>query len=371
MSRKGLLERLREGVVVGDGGVIFALERRGYVDAGKWTPEVVVEHPEAVKQLQREFLRAGSDVIQTFTYNGTQDKLTRALGKNAISCQQIADAACRIAEEVAKEGDALIAGSITKCASYKDGKGKAAVQAQIRSQLELFIKNKVDFLIAEFCCSCFFHVEEMEWAIEEALKTGLEVAATMGIGEKGDLNDVSAGECAVRMAKAGAKVVGVNCMFDPDETVKTIKAMKTALDDAGLSPFLMTQPNGFFCPGAGKYGYLSCPEFPYAMEPRLVTRFDVHRYARAVYDLGVRYIGGCCGFEPYHIRAIAEEMAEERGKMPPASDKHKPWGKCLETSYNEFLRKRVGRDYWEGLIPSSGRLQPPSHVYDLSPENDL
>ena len=46
----------------------------------------------------------------------------------------------------------------------------------------------------------------MEWAIEEALKTGLEVAATMGIGEKGDLNGVPAGECAVRMAKAGAKV---------------------------------------------------------------------------------------------------------------------------------------------------------------------
>lgn len=57
--------------------------------------------------------------------------------------------------------------------------------------------------------------------------------------------------------------VGVNCMFDPEETVKTIKAMKTALDEAGLSPFLMTQPNGFFCPGSGKYGYLSCPEFPY------------------------------------------------------------------------------------------------------------
>lgn len=52
----------------------------------------------------------------------------------------------------------------------------------------------------------YFHVEEMEWAIEEALKTGLDVAATMGIGEKGDLNGVPAGECAVRMARAGAKV---------------------------------------------------------------------------------------------------------------------------------------------------------------------
>ena len=46
------------------------------------------------------------------------------------------------------------------------------------------------------------------------------------------------------------------------------------------------------------------------MEPRKVTRWDVHKYARQAYDLGVRYIGGCCGYEPYHIRAIAEEVCK-------------------------------------------------------------
>ena len=44
------------------------------------------------------------------------------------------------------------------------------------------------------------------------------------------------------------------------------------------------------------------------MEPRALTRVDVHSFARRAYDLGVRYLGGCCGFEPYHIRAIAEEV---------------------------------------------------------------
>ena len=42
----------------------------------------------------------------------------------------------------------------------------------------------------------------------------------------------------------------------------------------------------------------------------MLTRFDCRRYAREAYDLGVRYIGGCCGFEPYHIREIAEEVTE-------------------------------------------------------------
>lgn len=45
-----------------------------------------------------------------------------------------------------------------------------------------------------------------------------------------------------------------------------------------------------------------------ALETRVVTRWDVHKYARQAYDMGVRFIGGGCGFEPYHIRAIAEEV---------------------------------------------------------------
>ena len=48
--------------------------------------------------------------------------------------------------------------------------------------------------------------------------------------------------------------------------------------------------------------YEGLPEFPTAMEPRMYTRWDMHKYARDAYELGVRYIGGCCGVEPHHIR---------------------------------------------------------------------
>ena len=59
------------------------------------------------------------------------------------------------------------------------------------------------------------HIEEMEWAIESLKESGLPVCASMCIGPEGDLHGVSAGECAVRMAKAGADVVGINCHFGP------------------------------------------------------------------------------------------------------------------------------------------------------------
>ncbi|RXM91032.1 Betaine--homocysteine S-methyltransferase 1 [Acipenser ruthenus] len=110
---QGILARLDAGeVVIGDGGFVFALEKRGYVKAGPWTPEATLEHPEAVRQLHREFLRSGSDVMQTFTFYASDDKLENRGNYVAqkFSGQKVNEAACDIAREVADEGDALVAG---------------------------------------------------------------------------------------------------------------------------------------------------------------------------------------------------------------------------------------------------------------------
>merc|ERR1711962_1071999 len=124
----------------------------------------------------------------------------------------------------------------------------------------------------------------------------------------------------------GAHVVGVNCHFDMFVALETVKKMKAGLQSAGLNPYLMMQPIAYLCPDANRQGIIDLPEFPFALEPRVATRWDMHKYAREAFDLGVRYIGGCCGFEAYHIRAVAEELAAERGRMPEGSEKHMPWG---------------------------------------------
>src|SRR6186713_3666689 len=82
---------LSNGVVLGDGGYLIELERRGYVDSGsrrekvgtgkgsgQFTPEVAIENPEALRELHREFLNAGSHVLQALTFFGTREKLSRA-----------------------------------------------------------------------------------------------------------------------------------------------------------------------------------------------------------------------------------------------------------------------------------------------------
>lgn len=354
MTKKGILERLDAGeVVIGDGGFVIALEKRGYVKAGPWTPEAAIEHPEAVRQLHREFLRAGANVLQTFTFYASDDKLENRGNYVAakFSGQKVNEAACDIAREVAEEGDALVAGGVSQTPSYLSGKSEVEVKTIFRKQLEVFKKKNVDFLIAEY----FEHVEEAAWAVETLKESGKPVAVTMCIGPEGDMHGVVPGECAVRLVKAGASIVGVNCHFDPETSLKTVKLMKEGLQAAKLKAHLMSQPLAFHTPDCGKQGFIDLPEFPFALEPRILTRWDAHKYAREAYNLGIRYIGGCCGFEPYHIRAIAEELAPERGFLPQASEKHGSWGNGLSMHTKPWVRARARKEYWENLLPASGR----------------
>src|SRR5678810_1353236 len=101
-----------QGIVLGDGGYLIELERRGWVDSGsrrekvgtgkgsgQFTPEVAIEHPEALRELHREFLNAGSQVLQALTFFGTREKLSRAgYGKQT---ETINHAAVKIAKEIA------------------------------------------------------------------------------------------------------------------------------------------------------------------------------------------------------------------------------------------------------------------------------
>ena len=91
--------------------------------------------------------------------------------------------------------------------------------------------------------------------------------------------NTKAGECAVRMARAGAKIIGVNCLFDPFQCIETLTEMKAALDEAGedspfvlctlhvtipgLSVHMMAQPLGYRTPDVARYGWITLPEFPY------------------------------------------------------------------------------------------------------------
>src|SRR4051795_4162999 len=110
------MERLSRGVVLGAEGYLFELERRGYLKSGPYVPEVVLDFPEAVRELHREFLRAGAEVMVAFTYYGHREKL-RAGGRGD-ALEPLTRDALRLAKEVAAEGDALVAGNICNTWAY-------------------------------------------------------------------------------------------------------------------------------------------------------------------------------------------------------------------------------------------------------------
>src|SRR5213076_3037796 len=107
---RGILERLEAGTVLGAEGYVYELERRGYIKAGPYVPEVVLDFPDALRQLHREFLRAGSDVMVALTYYAHRDKL-RGVGR-ANDLEEMNRQAVRLANEIAAEGGALVAGNI-------------------------------------------------------------------------------------------------------------------------------------------------------------------------------------------------------------------------------------------------------------------
>lgn len=144
----------------------------------------------------------------------------------------------------------------------------------------------------------------------------------MCVGPEGDMHGVSVEDIALRLKGAGADIIGLNCHFDGFVLLKAIERMKNALEKNNVKDIhLMVQPLAYMTPDAGKQGFIDLPEFPFALESRIATRFEIQRFTRLAYDMGVRYIGGCCGFQPYHIRAITEELADVRGRDYEACQK--------------------------------------------------
>ena len=86
-----IVDRLRAGTVLGAEGYVFELERRGYIKAGPFVPEVVLDYPDAVRELHREFLRAGADVMVALTYYAHREKL-RDVGREGAAVQAVCDA---------------------------------------------------------------------------------------------------------------------------------------------------------------------------------------------------------------------------------------------------------------------------------------
>jgi methionine synthase I (cobalamin-dependent) len=322
-TKPGLLERLNKGAVICAEGYLFELERRGYVQAGAFVPEAVLDHPEAVVALHRDFLRAGSDVIEAFTYYGHREKL-RLIGKEdkLESLQRDALAlAKRVAAEAAAAGSEppLVAGNIcnTNVWDPSDRASDQEVRSMFEEQVAWAVEAGVDFIIGE----TFNFYGESRLALEAIKAAKLPAVITLTLHQPEAFRDgVGLEEAARRLEQAGADVVGLNCARGPKTLLPGVERMRRVVSChvAALPvPYRTTpeqptfqslrDPACDYIPGGRP--------FPTALDPFTCNRYEMEAFARQAHEMGVRYLGGCCGSGPHHIRALAEAL----GRRPPAS----------------------------------------------------
>ena len=328
--RMGLIERLADGPVICAEGYLFELERRGYVQAGPFVPEVVLESPQAVAELHREFVRAGSDVVEAFTYYAHREKL-RSVGREG-DLEDLNRRALEIAREVASEVGALFAGNICNSHVFEtdDRATHATVRAMFEEQVAWARDAGVDYVIAE----TFPFYEEALLALTEVKAAGLPCVATLAIfGEPETFDGVPVAEACRRLADAGADVVGLNCMRGPSTMLPLLAEIIGAVEVpvAALPvPYRTTEATPAFV-SLVDAAYPAPPgrrAFPSALDPMLCNRYEIADFTRSAAQLGVRYFGLCCGAGPHHIRSMAEAL----GRTPPASryspdmDKHALFG---------------------------------------------
>lgn len=308
-TSRGLLERLEAGAVLGDGGYLLELEKRGYVRAGPFTPEVSLTNPEALAQLHREFLRAGAEVLQALTFYASEDKL-RTVGLEG-RVDDINRAAVTVARRVAAEGNALVAGNLSLTWAYDPADPASAdhVRGLFDRQLEVQMDVGVDLILAE----TFTWLGEALIATERAKATGLPVVTTMSFeADPRSYEGDSPADCARKLVDAGADVVGVNCLRSPEHTLPLVAEMRTA-----VSAPVASQPVAY-ATSPESPDFTSLPEFPMALDPLQLPRAEMAAYAVRARDLGVNYIGSCCGSVAAHVRAMAVAL----GKV---TEEDHPW----------------------------------------------
>lgn len=335
-------DRLQRGAIICGEGYLFELERRGYVQAGPFVPEVVLDHPEVVEQLHLELVRAGSDVVEAFTYYAHREKL-RVIGREG-QLEEMNRQALAIAREVARATETLLAGNICNTNVYQpdDPSTHDMVRDMFEEQVAWAVEAGVDFIIAE----TLDWYEEAALALDVIAATGLPAVVTLAPQRHRYLFDgVDIVEACERLSSRGADVVGLNCMRGPATMMPLIHEIRQRVDTpvAALPVPYRTSP------AEPTFTSLTDPwtpeatggrAFPTALDPFTATRDECAAFARECRSIGVDYVGLCCGAGPHHLRAVAEALGREpeASRYTPDMSRHAFYGddEAISDSYRKL-----------------------------------
>ncbi|MBP7227782.1 MAG: bifunctional homocysteine S-methyltransferase/methylenetetrahydrofolate reductase [Longilinea sp.] len=296
MSRSKFIEWLQtERVLFSDGAMGTLLNQRG-VGFDACFDSLNLSDPAMVAQVHREYIEAGSHMIQTNTFGANRYKLAQHGLENKLI--EINTAAVELARRVilASFKEVLIAGDIgplgVRLAPFGRVQPEQARQA-FEEQIAVLAGAGVDLLIIETMTDLY----EIGEAIAAARRVapGLPVVASMTFTRD---DRTLLGDSPARVAQfiraAGADVIGVNCSGGPSQILHILKQMRQAVPESRYS----VMPNaGWPQQVGGRIMYPAAPEY-------------FGDYALAFWEAGASLIGGCCGTTPLHIQTMRRALEQ-------------------------------------------------------------
>jgi methionine synthase / methylenetetrahydrofolate reductase (NADH) len=288
-SVKPFVERIQQGVVVGDGAMGTMLYARG-VFLNRCFDELNLSNPELVRGIHEEYLESGADLVETNTFGAHRFKL----GPHGLDAQtrKINREGARIARAAA-QGRGLVAGSMGPIGKPLAPLGNIRFEdavAAYREQAEGLAEGGVDLFILETMPSL-----DQARAALDALRavSPLPAVVSLTFGDEGTTVYGDTPEEVVRkLEEWDVSVIGANCSQGPAAMLETVQRMAAVVRKAKLS----AMPNaGAPALVEGRYVYLCTPEY-------------MSSYARRFLAAGVSLVGGCCGTTPAHVKSIVRSV---------------------------------------------------------------
>jgi methionine synthase I (cobalamin-dependent)/5,10-methylenetetrahydrofolate reductase len=275
-------------VTVFDGAMGTMLYAKG-VYINRSYDELNLTNPDLVRAVHEEYVRAGAEVIETNTFTATAHKLQQYGLEGRL--REINIAAARLARE-ASEGRSYVAGAIGPLGLRIEPYGPTSFEEakeMFKQQVEALLEGGVDLFLLE----TFSDISEARQAIRAVRElSDLPVIAQMTISLDGNTSFGTTPEVfTARLDEWGADVIGLNCGVGPVTVLTAVEKMRLV-----TAKKLSAQPNaGLPRDVQGRQFYMCSPEY-------------MAKYAKRLIQAGVRFIGGCCGTTPSHIKLISDAV---------------------------------------------------------------
>jgi methionine synthase I (cobalamin-dependent)/5,10-methylenetetrahydrofolate reductase len=336
------LEELKKSPLLCDGAVGTLLYSKG-IFINRCYDELNLSQPELIRQIHRDYLQAGAQIIETNTFGGNSYRLERH--GLASQVREINLAGARLAHEAAKSYDAWVGGSVGPLGVRIEPLGKTSLEEArnaFREQIAALAEGGVDVILLE----TFGYLEEIHQAMQAAREVApkLPLVAQVTIDEDGNCLDGSSPDIFVpRLVEWGADVIGCNCSVGPVAMLDVMEKLR-ALTTLPIS----AQPNaGIPRSVEGRNIYLCSPEY-------------MASYARKFVAAGVNLVGGCCGTTPEHIHEMRSglRVGEARAKTATAKASHKDAVKA-EPAVPLDKRSQLGKKLAAGAFATMVEIVPP------------